>query len=161
MCLQALETNTESAWEPMIRTAGRAETILYVEDEDFVRDVTSEVLRSAGFRVLAVQNASEALATYDKCLGHIDLLVSDVILPGETGPALAKSLKVRNPALAVLLVTGYAEEMARQKTEYSQCLAKPFSTEVLLRKIRELLDGRQAWHEEPIARGKSGHARFR
>jgi two-component system, cell cycle sensor histidine kinase and response regulator CckA len=149
MCLQALEANTESAWEhSAVRSVDRRETILFVEDENFVRDVTGEVLRSAGYRVLAVRNATEALFAYNEYLGEIDLLLSDVILPGESGRSLAKNLKLKNPALAVLLVTGYVEQMARQEAEHAECLAKPFSTEVLLRKIRELLNGRRAWFEK-------------
>jgi two-component system, cell cycle sensor histidine kinase and response regulator CckA len=129
MCMQALEAITGNAWDhSVIRSLGRNETILFVEDEDFVRDVTGEVLRSAGYQVLAVRNASEALAVYNEYLGEIDLLLSDVILPGETGRSLAKNLKLKNPALAVLLVTGYVEQMASQEAEHSECLAKPFST---------------------------------
>jgi two-component system, cell cycle sensor histidine kinase and response regulator CckA len=163
MCLQSLEANTESAWEPVIRTADRMETILFVEDEDFVRDVTGEVLRSGGYRVLAARNASEAHATYNEYRGEIDLLLSDVILPGESGRVLAKKLKLENPALAILLVTGYAEQMGNQEAEHLQWLAKPFSTEILIRKIKQLLDGRQAWFEkrtasENLLRRASGNA---
>jgi two-component system, cell cycle sensor histidine kinase and response regulator CckA len=149
MCLQALEANMESEWKhSAIRPLDRTETILFVEDENFVRDVTGEVLCSAGYTVLAVRNATEALAVYNEHLGEVDLLLSDVILPGENGRSLAKNLKLKNPALAVLLVTGYVEQMARQEAEHTECLAKPFSTEILLRKVRELLNARRAWFEK-------------
>jgi two-component system, cell cycle sensor histidine kinase and response regulator CckA len=149
MCLQAFESQPEGIWERGIRSIGHSETILFVEDEDFVREVTGEVLRSAGYRVLAAGTASEARAAYNEHPGEIDLLLSDVVLPGETGATLAKNLKLKNPALAVLLVTGYAEQMTTPEVEQTQCLAKPFSTEILLRKIRELLSGRLAFEEPP------------
>lgn len=117
-----------------------AETILLVEDEAFVREVTCEVLRSAGYRVLAARNATEAIRTYDASRGEVELLLTDVVLPGETGLALAGRLRREDPELKVLLVTGYAEQMGRRDAKHEECLAKPFSTEVLLRSVRHLLD---------------------
>jgi two-component system, cell cycle sensor histidine kinase and response regulator CckA len=116
------------------------ETILFVEDEAFVRDVTCEVLRSAGYRVLTAKNAVEAAGIYDAQRGDVGLLLTDVVLPGETGRALAGRLRRGNPRLKVLLVTGYVEQMGLQEAMPEECLAKPFSTEVLLRRVRQLLD---------------------
>jgi len=114
-----------------------AETILLVEDEAFVREVTCEVLRSAGYEVLTARNAGEAAGVYAGRRSGVELLLSDVILPGENGRVLARRLRRENPELKVLLVTGYAEQMGLREEE---CLAKPFSTDVLLRKVREMLD---------------------
>jgi len=122
--------------EPRIGT----ETILFVEDEAFVREVTCEVLRSAGYTVLTATNATEALRIYELNRGMVELLLTDVVLRGEDGRALARRLKGENPALKVLLVTGYAEQMGLCAEEREECLAKPFSTEVLLRNVRQLLD---------------------
>ena len=116
------------------------ETILFVEDEAFVREVTSEVLQSAGYRVLAAKNAVEAQCIYDARHKDVGLLLTDVVLPGETGRALAGRLRRGNPRLKVLLVTGYVEQMGLQEAMPEECLAKPFSTEVLLRRVRQLLD---------------------
>lgn len=113
-------------------------TILLVEDEELVREVASEVLRTAGYRVLSATNAGEALQFYYEADHDIDLLVTDVILPGENGRALAEKLRRENPLLPVLLETGYAEQMVRETGE--QCLAKPFSSEDLLGRVRELMD---------------------
>ena len=63
-------------------TLGGAETILFVEDEAFVRDVTCEVLQSAGYRVLTAKNAAEAMRLYEQNSGEVELLLSDVVLPG-------------------------------------------------------------------------------
>ena len=157
MCVQAMEAVVSPRNHDLIGAMqGNAETILYVEDESFVRDVTREVLRSAGYTVLAARNAVEALAAYGEHRGQVDLLLTDVILPGETGCVLASKLRLQNPRLAVLLVTGYAEQVAAhqvgpaagqaagQADGQTECMAKPFSTVVLLRKIRELLGERRA-----------------
>lgn len=145
MCEQITETpDAASGWcrgaddETLAR-----ETVLFVEDEAFVREVTCEVLRSAGYRVLSAKNAAEAECIYDGRRSNIELLLTDVVLPGETGRVLAGKLRRGNPGLKVLLVTGYAEQMGLQKVMPEDCLAKPFSTEVLLRRVRQLLDRRE------------------
>jgi two-component system cell cycle sensor histidine kinase/response regulator CckA len=127
-----------------------AETILLVEDDAFVRDVTVEVLRSAGYEVLIAKNAAEAAGVYSARPGGVKLLLSDVVLPGENGRALARRLQRENPELKVLLITGYAEQMGlqgvqeqeqeeEQGEDEEQCLAKPFSTDILLRRVRRML----------------------
>jgi two-component system cell cycle sensor histidine kinase/response regulator CckA len=122
-----------------------AETILLVEDDGFVRDVTGEVLRSAGYEVLTAKDAAEAAGVYSARGGAVELLLSDMVLPGENGRALARRLRRENPQLKVLLVSGYAEQMGLQRVqegceEGEECLAKPFSTEVLLRRVRQTMD---------------------
>jgi CheY-like chemotaxis protein len=128
-------------------TSEGSETILFVEDEAFVRDVTCEVLRSAGYRVLSAKNALEAERAYDQSSDEVDLLLADVVLPGETGRVFAARLRRKNPALKVLLVTGYGEQMGTREGSQEECLAKPFSAEVLLRRVRQRLDS----GERPIA----------
>jgi CheY-like chemotaxis protein len=126
------------------KTLGGAEVILFVEDEAFVREVTTQVLRSAGYHVMAAKNATEAMQVYDRRSNEVELLLTDVVLPGETGRVLAARLRQRNPALNVLLVSGYAEQMGLQDGDQEECLAKPFSTEVLLRRVRQQLDRNRA-----------------
>jgi two-component system, cell cycle sensor histidine kinase and response regulator CckA len=146
MHLQEPEAIEKTEWNFSVQSA--SETILFVEDEIFVRDVISEVLQTAGYTVLTARNTTEALVAYGDHHSETDLLLTDVILPGETGLALAKKLRLQDPKLKVLFVTGYAEQMHILEAERTECLAKPFSTEVLLRKIRELLDRQPTWHEE-------------
>jgi|SRR5271166_3225045 len=121
-------------------TAGISETVLLVEDEAFVREVTREVLVSAGYLVLTARNSAEALEVYEHHCGEIDLLLSDVILPGDDGRILAEKLQQKNSALQVLLVTGYGEQMARLQRGRAECMAKPFSSTVLLQRVRRILD---------------------
>ncbi len=149
--MDALTTETREDANGRCRVAEEmagAETILLVEDEAFVREVTGEVLRSAGYEVLVARDAVEAASVYSARPGGVELLLSDVVLPGENGRALARRLQRGNPDLKVLLVTGYAEQMGLQGAQEQggqgeaaeECLAKPFSTEVLLRRVRQRLD---------------------
>ena len=141
--------SVEPAWCEEIDELGDARTrwngtrfpserrsILLVEDETFVREVASEVLRGAGYQVLTARNAAEAVQIYEDGL-EFDLLLTDVVLPGETGRMLADRLHRENPRLPVLLATGYGEQMAEASEE---CLAKPFSSEVLLQRVRQLME---------------------
>jgi len=138
MCVEVTE-NRESAIQCRDASELRA-TILLVEDEAFVREVTSEVLRSAGYQVLAAGSAVEAESLFDACRGDLQLLLTDVVLPGDTGRVLAEKLRREKAELKVLLVTGYAEEMAALEAGQMECLRKPFSTATLLRRVRQLLD---------------------
>jgi DNA-binding response OmpR family regulator len=79
-------------------------------------------------------------ASYKQSSGEVELLLSDVVLPGETGWVLACRLRLENPLLKILLVTGYAEQMGRREAKSEELLAKPFSTETLLKRVRQLLD---------------------
>src|SRR5208282_2926745 len=152
------EIPEEAAWFRGIE-ASAPQTVLFVEDEAFVRGVASEVLRSAGYRVLIAKDASEATRAYDAHLRAVDLLLSDVILPGESGRALAARLRRDNPRLKVLLITGYIEQMYQPAAGVEECLAKPFSVEVLLRKVRQVLDGEKVQErDEDWVRRACGNA---
>jgi len=122
-------------WEPAC-----LETILFVEDEAFVREVTCELLRSAGYEVLVAKEASEALRIYEERGSEVALLLTDVMLPGETGRTLAGRLRRQNPVLKVLYVTGYAEQMATCESAREAFLAKPFSSDALLERVRQVLE---------------------
>jgi two-component system, cell cycle sensor histidine kinase and response regulator CckA len=141
MCVPTMERLEEkSEWGLIAKPLESAETILFVEDEAFVREVTCEVLQGAGYQVLTAKNAAEAMRLYDQRSGDVELLLTDVVLPGETGRALACRLRQQCPRLKILLVTGYAEQMGRREAEPEEFLAKPFSTQALLRRVRQLLD---------------------
>jgi CheY-like chemotaxis protein len=114
-------------------------TILLVEDENFVREAASEVLRNAGYSVVALRTAAEAARLFEEVGGGVDLLLTDVVLPGEAGPELAARLRQADPSLNVLYVTGYAEQMKILETRHEKFLAKPFSSEKLLNAVGEVL----------------------
>ena len=136
----------------------RPETILLVEDEAFVREVTVEVLKAAGYAVLIAKNATEAHRLYAQFSSEVDLLLTDVILPDENGRTLARQLRSEHTELRALLVTGYAEQVRMMEVEAAgvECLPKPFSSRTLLEKVRTVLDGKRA--ERRLV---SGYARLR
>jgi len=115
-------------------------TILVVEDEAFVRHVTGEILRAAGYQVIETKNAAEAAGAMGQRLDLVDLLLADIVLPGENGGAFAARVRRENPELKVLLITGYPEQMAAREWRSEECLAKPFSATALLERVRRLLD---------------------
>jgi two-component system, cell cycle sensor histidine kinase and response regulator CckA len=143
MCVQTVARLEEaSGWSIVGHEQGceRTKTILLVEDEPFVREVTGEVLRVAGYRVLTAKNAKEGASLYEAQRGEVELLLTDIILPGETGRVLAGRLQREDPTLKVLFVSGYSEQMVASERMQEECLGKPFSSEVLLRTVRELLE---------------------
>ena len=117
-------------------------TILLVEDEPFVRDATGSILERAGFAVLPAQDACEAIRIYEQCQHRIDLVMTDMVLPGRTGLQLGHDLRQRSPDLLVLLTSGYSN--AEYDTESPEArtyfLAKPYSRRSLVEKIEEILD---------------------
>jgi CheY-like chemotaxis protein len=121
---------------------GGPETILLVEDEAFVRTATAEVLESAGYRLVIARSAAEAFEAYRRCSWQVDLLLCDIVMPGMSGRELATALENFYPRARVLLMSGYAEQLAWCGSSAcgNQFLAKPFSTPMLLRRVREVLD---------------------
>jgi two-component system, cell cycle sensor histidine kinase and response regulator CckA len=124
------------------QTAGK-ETILVVEDHAFVREVTCKVLQGVGYRVLSARDSAEAVRRHETNRGEIDLLITDVILPGENGRVLAGKLRTRAGRLRVLFVTGYAEQIGLLNEDAVACLAKPFSSRTLLESVRRVLDAKE------------------
>jgi PAS domain S-box-containing protein len=120
---------------------GRGETVLFVEDEPGVRRVLSEILGELGYVTHEAIDAVGALAL-EQDLARIDLLVTDVGLPGVNGRDLAELLRERRPHLKVLFITGYASKAA-VKGEFlapgMDILAKPFTIDALAYKVREML----------------------
>ena len=114
-------------------------TILLVEDEPFVREVTREILQSAGHRVLSATTAAEAATLFSEHSNEVDLLLTDVILPDENGRALAANMLGRNPDLKVLYVSGYPDQIVALQVSGEDCLPKPYSTDLLLQKVAATL----------------------
>jgi CheY-like chemotaxis protein len=121
---------------------GMGETILLVEDEDLVRDVTAQVLERCGYQVLASKDAKTAVDIFTLNRGRIALLLTDVGLAGENGAKLAERLRESDPGLRVILMSGYTERemMGREFGDSDMAyLAKPFSAESLIGKVRQVI----------------------
>jgi CheY-like chemotaxis protein len=129
--------------ESQIPARSGGEVILVVEDDDQVRTVVSKGLPRLGYEVLVVRNAEEALALVEKHPGRIDLLLTDVVMPGLSGPQLADSLTARRPETRVVFMSGYPEAQDPAlgfSLDGRSYLQKPFALAELAEKIRTALD---------------------
>jgi CheY-like chemotaxis protein len=121
--------------------SARGETILLVEDDDCVRDVTAQVLEGCGYRVLAAKNAQSAEDIFTLNRGRIGVLLTDLGLPDESGEKLADKLSQSDPRMKVILMSGYAEQemIGREFGDTNMAyLSKPFSAESLVGKVRQV-----------------------
>jgi CheY-like chemotaxis protein len=121
------------------------ETILLVEDEEMVRAMMREGLQRDGYSVLAAGNAQEAISLLERHSRPIDLLLTDLMMPGMNGMELARRILSSHPAMKVLLISGYTEEetgMFVRKEHGAAFLQKPITPSILSRKVREVLDTR-------------------
>jgi two-component system, cell cycle sensor histidine kinase and response regulator CckA len=123
------------------------ETLLVVEDEPDLRYLTQLILKAQGYDVLIAPNSQDALRVADEHQsGPIDLVVTDVIMPGMSGKALATCLQEKSPDLKVLFTSGYTDDaIARHGVldKGIEFLPKPYTPATLVRKVRELLDASQ------------------
>jgi PAS domain S-box-containing protein len=118
------------------------ETVLVVEDEDIVRMLTCRLLTDGGYRVLEAGSAEEAMQVSRKHAGPIHLLLTDVIMPGQPGPELARRLAVERPRTHVLYMSGYPSRPGSDLEELngeSKILTKPFTHDALMKAVREAL----------------------
>jgi CheY-like chemotaxis protein len=116
------------------------ETILLVEDEPAVRQLFMLALTRAGYRVFEARNGQEALKMFDEHGDSIDLLLTDLRMPYMGGAELAQHLRARRKSLKLIAISGYAGPTEHELD--ADFLAKPFSREDLLAKVREVLDRR-------------------
>ena len=118
------------------------ETVLLAEDEHDVREIAREFLESGGYRVIEARDGNEAIALAAKYRGEIDLLVTDMVMPGMTGQELAVRLQSELSGLCVVFMSGYSEHAATEMANADpsvRLLTKPFSRTALLRAAREIL----------------------
>jgi CheY-like chemotaxis protein len=120
------------------------ETILLAEDDDSVRELLVATLRGYGYSVLEAADAKAALAIAAESSNPIDRVITDIIMPGMTGLELSERLSTSRPETAVLLISGYADDLIPPGTlrRGVSFLSKPLTPDVLARKVRQLLDDR-------------------
>jgi two-component system cell cycle sensor histidine kinase/response regulator CckA len=131
---------------PSVNTRG-SETVLLAEDDVQVRDLVSATLRRNGYRVLEAGNGNEALALAEQYHGGIDVLLSDIVMPGMGGRQLWEKLLPRRPKMKVLFMSGYTDDAivhyGVQKSELA-FISKPIVPRLLLHKLREVLEASKA-----------------
>ncbi len=129
--------------EPPAR--GHQERILLVEDSDDLRDSTRGLLEEMGYRVDVAANGEEALRLYDTLGDSLDLLITDVVMPGMSGREVMDHIRQRNRELNVLFISGYTDSVVVRhgvRDGEFEFLQKPFSAESLARKVRDVLEDR-------------------
>ncbi len=133
--LKALESKPEA---PAKTDFTGTETVLLVEDEDAVRSFASRALVQRGFKVLEASSGVEALEIMEREGGHVDLVVSDVVMPEMDGPTLLRHLRQRNPNIRFIFMSGYAEEAFRKNLtdENFVFLPKPFTLKKLVETVK-------------------------
>ncbi len=120
-----------------------SETILVVEDEPGVRSLAVEFLRRHGYQVLESENGNRALELFAREGQRIDLVLTDVVMPGMNGPEMVQHLLALRPELKVLFMSGYTDDVLPHDSGFEtwRLVQKPFSVEELIVKLREVLDG--------------------
>jgi hypothetical protein len=118
------------------------ETVLLVEDEESVRQLVKETLQARGYRVMEAENGRAGLEVAESYGGTIDMVITDVVMPGMSGRELAKKLVAARPNTKVLYLSGYTEDSVVQQDVLgsgTSFLQKPFTLQTLAKKVREIL----------------------
>lgn len=121
---------------------GGSETVLLVEDEESVRQLVRETLQSKGYKVVEAENGEAGVAAAEKHAGKIDLVITDVVMPGMGGRQLVERLAESRPETKVLYLSGYTEDAIVNEGSIESgtaFLQKPFTLQNLSRKVREVL----------------------
>ena len=129
------------------------ETLLVVENEAAIKTLVQMALERHGYVVLTAESGSEALRLAAAHQGPIDLLITDIVMPGLRGPELARRLIEQRPALATLFMSGYMDDALADDTSSFRVpvdfIQKPFSPSALAARVREMLDRRRGTRAEP------------
>jgi CheY-like chemotaxis protein len=134
----------EAAAAPVAAAPG-TETILLVEDEPALRGLTRRILESGGYTVIEASHGLEALERLEAHTGPLDLVLTDVVMPGMNGRELAGRVLERRPDVRVLYASGYTDDAILRHgvlDAASRFISKPYTPSELKRKVREVLDGR-------------------
>ncbi|HEY4950821.1 MAG TPA: ATP-binding protein [Candidatus Acidoferrales bacterium] len=134
--------------EPAAKYSRGVGTVLLAEDEEAVRDLAGEFLRSSGYQVIAGRDGLDALEKAEQEMGAIDVLVTDVVMPRMRGTELAQRLKRAHPRIKIVYMSGYLQHNSDEAfVADSAHLQKPFSRDSLLKKMREALGEEE---EQPL-----------
>jgi CheY-like chemotaxis protein len=143
--------------EAVLDAKGGTETVLAVDDEEGVLDLTVHHLTALGYRVLSARSGEEALEVLERANGRVDLLFTDLSMPGGmNGLVLAERARALRPGLRVLLASGYSDDLVARQTPTpgggADVLAKPYRRIDLAERVRAVLDSREVWPDRGPAR---------
>ena len=141
--MEECEAKEESRGSVSVELTGE-ETILLVEDEEMVRELAVESLQRYGYTIMEAPNGDKALSICEGCKETIDLLITDVVMPGMNGIELARRFRDSRPGVPVLFMSGYAEGAVEHLggiADRQSFLQKPITPTTLSRKVREMLSG--------------------
>ncbi len=146
VCLPLVSGNVDVEKHPGEAASLRngSETILLAEDDDMIRAIATDVLKSRGYKVLPARDGQEAVAIFNQQAGAIDMVVFDLIMPKKRGFDAYLEISRQAPLIKALFVTGYSEaevERGELRKRNLPLLLKPYTPADLLKKIRDLLDG--------------------
>ncbi|NLI09832.1 MAG: response regulator [Elusimicrobia bacterium] len=150
-CNYSQETEKKENDKTEIQKEKCGKTILFAEDEEIVRKTWEKVLKENGYEVISASDPYEALIKAEKYSKKIDLLITDMIMPGMSGKDLSDEFKKRNICFDTLYISGYTENFfmriaeAKKETNY---LEKPFTREKLLKKIKDILKNKNQGSEK-------------
>jgi len=158
--LPRAEESAEESSPPQVQPndAGGCETVLLVEDEDSVRELVRVTLATRGYNVLEAENGEAGLNLAESYKKTIDILITDVVMPGIGGRELAKKLLALRPGISVLYLSGYTEDAVVTQGALGPAIAflqKPFTLQNLAKKVREVLRAKSTPPPAPKAIAKS------
>ena len=137
---------------PQLTLTG-SESVLLVEDEEKLRELIEQVLTKQGYKVTTAATGDDALTAVEKHVGHIDLLLTDVVMPRMGGQQLAEQLLPGHPEMSIIFMSGYTNNALMHSGSLESgtaFLQKPFTPDVLLRKVREALNARDRTRERRV-----------
>lgn len=140
VCLPRVEASIEQQQAAATAQAGGRETILVVEDQEAVRQLVHRFLTNSGYHVLTAADAAEACAIVESTNERIHLLLADVVMPGASGPELARQLCEKYPDLRVLYMSGYTDPPVIALAKDAPLIMKPFTSAQLGQRLREVLE---------------------
>lgn len=142
---QAQDLDEKSGEEDLQIRRGKGERILLVEDDEGIRSITGSILQRLNYRVLAAGSGEEAVRLIENDPARIELLMTDVVMPGMDGKELASMLRQRRPGLKIIYMSGYADEVVIEPemlNHGARYVSKPFSLAEIASLLREVLEGR-------------------
>jgi hypothetical protein len=143
----ALRSGRQASAETAIITPGSLGTVLLVEDEEGIREVTAMLLSHLNYSVICAACGADAIEKFRKYQGSINVLLTDVVMPGMNGIKLVQTLRGMDPELKVIIMSGYPGEEGSEETG-APFLQKPFTTEKLAKTLSKVMDSSS--HEYPL-----------